>query len=212
MTVVTRFVLKNIAQTILGLILVPATYVWGQASQTPPSPSAMTASQDATPPSGASQQSAEKPEVADAGSGFSFLKVVGGLGLVLSLIVLGTFGIKKIAPQYFAKKTSDRTLRLVETLPMGERRSLVVIEFEERRLLIGSTPNQITLLANLDGSSASASGEELPSPLSTPQASASSFRNMYEVEKGGLNGGSKIKIIPPDVRAKMRQLRESLER
>ena len=43
-----------------------------------------------------------------------------------------------------------RQLRLCETLPLGERRFLAVVQFEEQKFLIGGTGSSIALLAQLD--------------------------------------------------------------
>jgi flagellar biogenesis protein FliO len=42
-----------------------------------------------------------------------------------------------------------RRLRLEENLPLGERRFVAVIEFEESRFLIGGTSSSLMLLAHL---------------------------------------------------------------
>jgi|SRR5579863_3860362 flagellar biogenesis protein FliO len=47
-------------------------------------------------------------------------------------------------------RRAPRSLRLRETLPLGEHRFVAVIEFESRRLLIGGTPSSLVLLAQLD--------------------------------------------------------------
>jgi len=47
-------------------------------------------------------------------------------------------------------RRSERRLRLAETLPLGERRFVAVIEFEETRFLLGGTANSMVLLARLD--------------------------------------------------------------
>jgi flagellar biogenesis protein FliO len=39
-----------------------------------------------------------------------------------------------------------RTLRLEETLPLGERRFLAVVQWESEKLLVGVTPQGIALL------------------------------------------------------------------
>lgn len=41
----------------------------------------------------------------------------------------------------------ERRLRLCETVSLGERRMVALIQFEGRPLLVGVTPNSITLLA-----------------------------------------------------------------
>ena len=42
-----------------------------------------------------------------------------------------------------------RHLHLRETLPLGEKRALMVVEFEGQRFLLGSTPNSLNLLSEL---------------------------------------------------------------
>jgi flagellar biogenesis protein FliO len=48
----------------------------------------------------------------------------------------------------------ERALRLCETLPLGEKRFLAVVEFEGRRFLIGATNQSISLIDRLDPTSA----------------------------------------------------------
>jgi flagellar biogenesis protein FliO len=43
-----------------------------------------------------------------------------------------------------------RSLRVCETLSLGERRLLMVVQFERRRFLIGATNQSISLLERLD--------------------------------------------------------------
>jgi flagellar biogenesis protein FliO len=48
-------------------------------------------------------------------------------------------------------KRPERQLRLSESLSLGERRFLAVVEFERQKFLIGGTPNSVSLLAELRG-------------------------------------------------------------
>jgi len=61
-------------------------------------------------------------------------------------------------------RSTSRGLRLCESLPLGERRFVAVIEFEQTRFLVGGTPSSLALLARLepvaDASPASAPGAE----------------------------------------------------
>jgi flagellar biogenesis protein FliO len=43
-----------------------------------------------------------------------------------------------------------RSLRLCETLPLGERRSLLLVQCEQHRYLIGATAQMLTLIERLD--------------------------------------------------------------
>jgi flagellar biogenesis protein FliO len=47
-----------------------------------------------------------------------------------------------------------RRLRLCESLPLGERRFVAVVEFDQARFLVGGTPSSLVLLSRLaDGES-----------------------------------------------------------
>ncbi len=145
---------------------------------------------------------------------FPVLRTIGGMGLVLCLMIGGYFAAKKIAPRFFAKGSSDRNLKVIETLSMGDKRSIAMIEVGNSRFLIGNTPHQINLLAALPEPLSMVSEPEiLPavSKRSTMKEPIAPFRNLFEVEKKRPTqyAGNPL---PEDIRTKMRQLRESLER
>jgi len=97
---------------------------------------------------------------------------------------------------------------------MGDRRSVSMIEVGNSRYLIGNTPHQINLLAALpDPISLVSEPDTLPATAKSAarKESMSSFRNLFEVEKKRSTqyAGNPL---PEDIRTKMRQLREALER
>ena len=47
------------------------------------------------------------------------------------------------------RRNPSRRLRLCETLPLGERRFVAVVEFEQARFLLGATASSVVLLARL---------------------------------------------------------------
>ena len=59
----------------------------------------------------------------------------------------------------------ERSLRLCETLPLGEKRFLAVVQFEGRRFLIAATNHSISLLERLDSSASQ--GQKRESSLET---------------------------------------------
>ena len=69
-------------------------------------------------------------------------------------------------------RRADRSLRLCETLPLGERRCLLLVQCEQRRYLIGSTAHMLTLIERLD------SGRD-PSPADLPAAQDLSWRGLH---------------------------------
>jgi len=148
----------------------------------------------------------------DAPAGlFSAIKVFGAAGLLLSLFLVGFLLLRKCAPRYFARRPAQKSLRLVESLSMGEKRSIAVIEVAGKVLLVGNTPHQITLLASL--------GDELfrPAEETAPARAVSGSRrgrfvNLLASQKSGASPESaKTGTLPPDLRGKMRELRAALE-
>ncbi len=180
---------------IFALFLVPA---YGQLTSTP-------VDQPATVSTG------EAPE---SEMHFPVLRTVGSLGLVVCVMIGVYFAARKFAPRYFTKVGSERDLRVIETLAMGDRRSISLIEVGDSRFLVGNTPHQINLLAALpEPISLVSEPNTLPvnqKDTSRNEAKAS-FRNLFEVEKkrSSQHLGNPL---PEDIRTKMRQLREALER
>ncbi len=91
----------------------------------------------------------------------SFAAVFVVLGLVVALAWLvrrGTLGS--------AWKRSPRAIAVETAAPLGERRSLVIVAVEGRRLLLGLTPTQISLVAELAPAAPSAPASPLAPPVS----------------------------------------------
>ena len=95
-----------------------------------------------------------------SGLGFqSFFAVLVVLGLVAAMAWLarrGAFG---------TLRGGSRSISVETAVPMGERRSLVIVAVEGRRLLLGLTPGQISMVAELGPA---ASFEQQLSERTTP--------------------------------------------
>src|SRR5580700_9505503 len=52
-----------------------------------------------------------------------------------------------------------RRLRLCESLPLGERRFVAVVEFDQARFLVGGTPSSLVLLSRLSDGGAEAGSD-----------------------------------------------------
>lgn len=141
------------------------------------------------------------------------IKSVGGVGVVVSLILIGFMMFRKFAPQYIAKRPADRTLRLMETLHMGDKRSLVLVQAEGRKLLLASTPGQIALLTSLGETGASLMPAPEESAELEPLPSGANFRKLYELERKSPPARPASRPpLPADIRGKMQELRKALER
>jgi flagellar biosynthetic protein FliO len=153
-------------------------------------------------------------DVQDGGGHIPMLRTLGGMGIVLCLMIGIFFAAKKFAPRYFTRAAAERNLKVIDTLAMGDRRSISLIEAGGNRFLVGNTPQQINLLAALPDPIALVSGPDaLPA---NPEEKGrrdftSPFRNLFELEKKG-RPQPMAHVLPEDIRTKMRQLRESLER
>ncbi|AEI37486.1 MAG: flagellar biosynthetic protein FliO [Zymomonas mobilis subsp. pomaceae] len=86
------------------------------------------------------------------------------LAIVTGLIILTIWLLKRFnllpALQPVDPKES-RTIKLVETLPIGRRQQLTVVEFAHKRLLLAITDNTVTCLSETDA----------PPPFSLPETS-----------------------------------------
>jgi len=155
------------------------------------------------------------PETQQAEMQFPVMRTIGGMGLVVFLMVGLFFAAKKLAPRYFNKPVSQRNLKILETLGMGDRRSISLIEVGNGRYLVGNTPHQISLLAALpEPVSLVSEPEEVPAPPKSAnrKVSGAPFRSLFEVEKGRPAAKNLVHPLPDDLRLKMRQLRDALER
>jgi flagellar biogenesis protein FliO len=154
----------------------------------------------------------EKAE--ESASSYSMFRAIGGLGLVTFFMIAGYFAVKKIAPRYFGKGVSERNLKIIETLSMGDKRSISMIQIGNSRLLVGNTAHQISLLTALpDSISLISESETVPESPKGPSIKESStpFKKLFEVEKKRSTPYA-AHPLPEDLRTKMRQLREALER
>jgi len=59
-------------------------------------------------------------------------------------------GLATRAHRALARHRSAHRLRLSETLSLGEKRFLAVVQFQQQEFLVGGTGNSIALLARLD--------------------------------------------------------------
>ena len=97
------------------------------------------------------------------GLGFqSFFAVLVVLALVAALAWLvrrGAFG---------ALRGGNRSIVVETAVPIGERRSLIIVAVEGRRLLLGLTPTQISMVTELSGASFEQQLAERSRGTSTP--------------------------------------------
>lgn len=175
-------------------------------------------------PAGADTASAAAPqampqetEAWGSGAQFPMFRTLGGMGVVIFLMAAVYLAARKMAPRYFNKPEAKRTLKVLETLPMGDKRSISLIQVDGSRFLVGNTPQQISVLVSLPAAAPAPVSAPQPSPAPEPPKIAERkenrvpFRNIFEVEKKR-PVPQPANPLPPDLRSKMQQLREALER
>ncbi len=82
--------------------------------------------------------------------GPSLFDMFGKLLLVLGLIMLLAWLVQKYLPKRLGVLGEGKQLKLLQNLPLGQRRFVSLIEADGKRFLLGVTDNQITLIKALD--------------------------------------------------------------
>jgi flagellar biogenesis protein FliO len=80
----------------------------------------------------------------------SLLKMLSSLGVVVALMVLVAAAARRWLKPALAGSVPFIDLRLARSLPIGGRRSVMVLEVAGRTLVVGATPQQLVLLTQFD--------------------------------------------------------------
>jgi flagellar protein FliO/FliZ len=83
------------------------------------------------------------------------------LAVLIVLALVGALAWMARKGTFAALKAGNRVVSVETAVPLGERRSLVVVAVEGRRLLLGVTPGQVSLLTEL----APAAAQSVPTPV-----------------------------------------------
>lgn len=81
-------------------------------------------------------------------------RMLGYLTLFAALAGAGIYFVKFGLPLARKNAAMDRKLQILETRPLGNRQYLLVVGYEDSRMLLGVTPGKIDYLCPLDSSSA----------------------------------------------------------
>jgi len=88
----------------------------------------------------------EMPFRGDAELFSSATRATGSAVLLASLILLGSFLLKRYWPGRFGALPVERHIAVLETVALGERQSLTLVQVGQSRLLLARTAGSITLL------------------------------------------------------------------
>jgi flagellar biosynthetic protein FliO len=98
-----------------------------------------------------------KSEYNPVGREFSVRAILAVL-FVLALFVAAIYVSKKLLPKI--TNLPGKEIRIIETIHLGPRKAVHLLQIENRRFLIGSTNENITKLADLSGNLMDLSSEE----------------------------------------------------
>lgn len=80
--------------------------------------------------------------------GMMILRMLIFLALVIALIY---FLLRKVLPSLMRMTAfKNQTIRILERVPLDQRRSMLVVEIQEKVYLVGSAEGQINILMELD--------------------------------------------------------------
>jgi len=77
------------------------------------------------------------------------LRMIGGFLLVMSLMLLCLFALRRYGPLRF-RSASGEIMSIISTLPLGDKRNLTLLRVGGEVLLLGSTVHEIKLLTRIN--------------------------------------------------------------
>ena len=79
----------------------------------------------------------------------SLLKMISSLLLVLGIILLCAYGARRFLRSRFSHWKRESLIQVLSTTYLGSKKEISVIEVGQEYLVVGVTPNRISLLARL---------------------------------------------------------------
>jgi flagellar biosynthetic protein FliO len=107
---------------------------------------------------------AEMPFRGDAELFSSATRAAGSVVLLVGLILIGSFLLKRYWPGRFGAVTSQRHIEVLETVALGERQNLTLVQVGQSRLLLARTAGSITLLDRMELGSEAVADSEMDAP------------------------------------------------
>lgn len=78
------------------------------------------------------------------------LSIIGTIVLMIAVFAAAYFVSKYVGKHYKPNYGLSKHITVIESTIIGKDRSLLIVKAGEKALLIGSTPNEFTLLSELD--------------------------------------------------------------
>jgi flagellar biogenesis protein FliO len=145
-----------------------ASKTTAQVQQTPPSvqPSAVPFGEEDSIPFMREQE--KEAQTSGVSTGGLLIKTLGAMFLIVGLIFFGAWGLKKVGFNPLKKnvETDAPDLAVLSSVSLGTNRTLSVVKFGEKILLVGATAQSFTLLADRGETTSAADELALASPRS----------------------------------------------
>lgn len=84
--------------------------------------------------------------------GVKALHMLGAFALVVALILGGYLLVKRFTPDQLGRRAKERLMHAMDSMRVGEKQTLVLVEVSGDKYLLASTPNDICLLAKIEPS------------------------------------------------------------
>ncbi len=89
--------------------------------------------------------------MSDSSQWFAILRMLGSLILVLGLIYgLSHLAKRFLRPERWARKGDFSNIRVLQAFAIEPKKKLLVVEVEQRKLLLGVAENSISFLTKID--------------------------------------------------------------
>ena len=115
----------------------------------------------------------------------SLVRVALALVFVAALAYLSLLALKGFMSRKVPSKSSRQRLHVLETTGLGTNRALHVVQIDGKRLLVGSTSDQISLISELDPPSESNAQAEQPIDFASVFSRASAATKIGDILRDG---------------------------
>ena len=109
--------------------------------------------------------------------GFSILRLLGSLGLVVGLFLAGVWCFKNWQ-RLTVQRGRNPKLQILEVKSLGGRHAIYLVAYEQQRLLLASSPGNVNLITHLPEATALAT-----TPILAPRAFAETLDRVASPEQ-----------------------------
>ncbi|MBI3657234.1 MAG: flagellar biosynthetic protein FliO [Acidobacteria bacterium] len=119
-----------------------------------------------------------------ASGGPKIFQVVGALAFVLTLIAGAYLLVKRLNPERLGKRSKERLMLALDSMTVGDKKSLMLVEVSGDKYLLASTPNDVCLLAKIE--SATPPWRSMAAPVE-PAPASPDFATLLSLKKAELS-------------------------